>query len=114
MFTVDSTSDRRITFKKKKVIPTKHPAYHEWNEEGIFTKTGIRTLDGKYFECSKNEQTRASKYGYRLGDAAMARQLALIEVQEPSRFHVVVSPTKDYITPAMIKQASLLMLQNNH
>jgi len=71
-----------------------------WTERGVLSKTGIRTIDGKFFSGG---DCRPEKYGYKLGDEKLAKELKF--AQTPSR-----------ISSAYIKLGSskTLQLSNSH
>jgi len=71
-----------------------------WTERGVLSKTGIRTIDGKFFSGG---DCRPEKYGYKLGDERLAKELKF--TQTPSR----ISST--YIK---LGSSKTLQLSNSH
>lgn len=54
-------------------IPTLNGTGLKWNEQAIFKKPGIRTLDGEFYHSPP--ETDVATYGYRLGTAEEAKEL---------------------------------------
>jgi len=62
-----------------------------WTEQGVLSKTGIRTVDGRYFSGA---QCRPDKYGYRLGDDNTARRLKLAQTSSRLKSRVTAGSHK--------------------
>jgi len=87
-----------------KTLPTESHIKLDWNEAGVFKKSGIRTVANVYYAGGS---TRPEKYGYRLGDDAEAlsgglyreatRQNMMLDLPEPTKkSHPLLSPTNSY------------------
>jgi len=72
-----------------------------WTERGVLSKTGVRTIDGKYYSGG---ECRPEKYGYRLGDEQLASDLKLTST--PTRI-------KSRVTPGSQKTLHVLTLSSS-